>query len=50
MFSNNGGQRLEQIIYSEDGIAQLRALMGEDVTPRKEFCMSRIDFSKYNVG
>ena len=50
MFSINGGQRLEQIIYSEDGIAQLRALMGEDVIPRKEFCMSRIDFSKYNVG
>lgn len=50
MFSKNGGQRLEQIIYSEEGISQLRSLMGEDVAPRKEFCMSRIDFSKYNIG
>lgn len=50
MFSKNGGQRLEQIIYSEEGISQLCALMGEDVAPRKEFCMSRIDFSKYNIG
>ena len=50
MFSKTGGQKLEQIIYSEDGAKQLCALMGVDVIPRKNFCMTRIDFSKYNVG
>ena len=48
MFSTTGGQKLDQIKYSEEGIKQLCALMGADVAPRKEFVMSRIDFSKYN--
>jgi DNA gyrase/topoisomerase IV subunit B len=48
MFSTTGGQKMEQIVYSEEAIAQLCSLMGEDVEPRKEFVMSRIDFSKYN--
>ena len=48
MFSTTGGQKMEQIVYSEKAIEQLCSLMGEDVEPRKEFVMSRIDFSKYN--
>ena len=48
MFSTTGGQKLDQIKYSEEGIKQLCALMGVDIAPRKEFVMSRIDFSKYN--
>lgn len=48
MFSTTGGQKLEQILYSPEGIEQLCQLMGTDVKPRKEFVMSRIDFSKYN--
>lgn len=48
MFSTTGGQKMEQIVYSEEAIKQLCLLMGEDVEPRKEFVMSRIDFSKYN--
>ena len=48
MFSTTGGQKMEQIIYSEEAIKRLCLLMGEDVEPRKEFVMSRIDFSKYN--
>ena len=48
MFSKTGGQKVEQIMYSEEGIKQLCDLMGIDVTPRKEFVMNRIDFSKYN--
>lgn len=48
MFSTTGGQKMEQIVYSEEAIKRLCLLMGEDVEPRKEFVMSRIDFSKYN--
>ena len=48
MFSENGGQKMEQIIYSEEAIAQLCKLMGKDIGYRKEFVMSQIDFSKYN--
>lgn len=48
MFSTNGGQKLDQIKYSQEGIEQLCNLMGVDVKYRKEFVMSRIDFSKYN--
>lgn len=48
MFSTTGGQKMDQIIYSEEGIEQLCQLMGIDVKYRKEFVMSRIDFSKYN--
>ena len=47
MFSTTGGQKVEQIVYSEDGVERLCQLMGVDVKPRKEFVMSRIDFSKY---
>lgn len=48
MFSTSGGQKLDQIKYSKEGIEQLCNLMSADVKPRKEFVMSRIDFSKYN--
>jgi len=48
MFSTTGGQKLDQIRYSQEGVEQLCQLMGVDVKPRKEFVMSRIDFSKYN--
>lgn len=47
MFSTTGGQKVEQIVYSEEGVERLCQLMGIDVKPRKEFVMSRIDFSKY---
>lgn len=45
MFSKN--QHLEAIIWSESGVKLLEELMGEDVTPRKEFIFREIDFSKY---
>lgn len=48
MFSTTGGQKMDQIIYSEEGIEQLCQLMGVDVKYRKEFVMNRIDFSTYN--
>ena len=48
MFSTTGGQKMEQIIYSEEAIQRLCELMGVDIEPRREFVMSRIDFSKYN--
>lgn len=48
MFSTTGGQKMEQIIYSEAAAERLCELMGVDIQPRKEFVMSRIDFSKYN--
>ena len=47
MFSTTGGQRMDEIIYSKDGVEQLCNLMGEDIVPRKEFIFNRIDFSKY---
>lgn len=47
LFSSTGGQCMDEIEYSEEGIQQLCALMGEDIKPRKEFVMSRIDFSQY---
>jgi DNA gyrase/topoisomerase IV subunit B len=48
MVSKTGGQKMEQIIYSEEAAQRLCELMGVDIKPRKEFVMSRIDFSKYN--
>ena len=48
MFSKTGGQKMEQIIYSEEAAQRLCELMGVDIKARKEFVMSRIDFSKYN--
>lgn len=50
MFSITGEQRMDQIIYSEEGIEQLCQLMGVDIKPRKEFVFSRIDFSKYGAS
>lgn len=49
MFSTTGGQVMEQIEYSEEGIAQLCNLMGTDIAPRKEFVMNKIDYSQYNA-
>ena len=40
-------QKMDQIMYSEEGIHQLCQLMGPDIKPRKEFVFSRIDFSKF---
>lgn len=48
MFSDQN-QKMDQIIYSEEGIHQLCQLMGPDIKPRKEFVFSRIDFSKFAV-
>lgn len=50
MFSTTGNQRMDQIIYSEEGIEKLCQLMGADIKPRKEFVFSRIDFSKYGTS
>lgn len=33
--------------YTPEAIATLEALMGEDVTPRKDYVFSNIDFSDY---
>lgn len=49
MFSTTGGQKVDKIIYSPEAAKRLCELMGADVKPRKEFIMSRIDFSKYNM-
>lgn len=38
---------MDEICYSSEGTRQLCALMGEDITPRKEFVMNRIDYSQY---
>lgn len=48
MFSATGGQKVDKIIYSPEAAKRLCELMGVDVRYRKEFVMSRIDFSKYN--
>lgn len=47
MFSTTGGQRMDEIIYSEEGAYQLCQLMGEDIAPRKEFIFNKINFSEY---
>lgn len=47
LFSTTGGQLMDEILYSKEGINQLCALMGVNITPRKEFVMAKIDFSKY---
>ena len=39
-------QRLEKIDYSDEGMKLLYELMGEDVTPRKDFIMNNIDFGE----
>lgn len=48
MFSTTGGQKVDKIVYSPEAIKRLIELMGTDIQPRKDFVMSRIDFSKYN--
>ena len=48
MFSTTGGQKVDKIIYSPEAAKRLCELMGVDIKARKEFVMSRIDFSKYN--
>ena len=47
MFSTTGSQKMDQIMYSEEGAEQLCQLMGVDVKFRKEFVFSQIDFTKY---
>ena len=47
LFSTTGGQQLDEIEYSPEGIEQLCDLMGIEVKPRKDFVMNHIDFSKY---
>ncbi len=39
-------QRLETLEWNDEAIDLLHALMGEDVTPRKDFIMENVDFSK----
>lgn len=39
-------QRMEIMEYSDDAISILRDLMGEDVEPRRDFIMSKIDFAE----
>lgn len=41
MFSKTGNQRMDQIIYSKEGVEQLCLLMGIDIQPRKDFVFSR---------
>lgn len=47
MFSTTGGQRLDEIVYSEEGLDQLCELMGVDIKPRKEFVFNNINFANY---
>lgn len=39
-------QRIDVMDYSEDAINLLCDLMGKDVEPRREFIMSKVDFSE----
>ena len=39
-------QRMEVLEYSDEAMEILYALMGEDVEPRRDFVMTRIDFSE----
>lgn len=43
---NPAYQRLEIMEYSDDAMALLYALMGEEVEPRREFIMNNVDFSE----
>lgn len=47
LFSTTGGQVIDEIEYSSEGIELLCDLMGIKVAPRKEFVFNNIDFSKY---
>ena len=42
-------QKMDQIVYSEEGIHQLCQLMGPDIKPRKDFVFSQIDFSQFGA-
>lgn len=48
MFSDTA-QKMDKIVYSEEGIIQLCQLMGPDIQPRKDFVFSQIDFSKFSA-
>ena len=48
MFSPTA-QKMDQIMFSEEGLHQLCQLMGPDIKPRKDFVFSQIDFSKFGV-
>jgi DNA gyrase/topoisomerase IV subunit B len=37
---------MEVLEYSEEAMEILYALMGEDVEPRRDFVMTKIDFSE----
>ena len=39
-------QRLDVMEYSEEAMGLLYALMGEDVSPRRDFIMTNVDFSE----
>ena len=39
-------QRMEVMEYDDRAVDLLYDLMGEDVEPRREFIMTKIDFSK----
>ena len=39
-------QRMDVMEYSEDAMDLLVDLMGEEVEPRTDFIMSKVDFSK----
>ena len=39
-------QRMEILEYSEEAMSMLYALMGEEVEPRREIIMTKIDFSE----
>ena len=47
LFSSTGVQLMDEIEYSPEGVEQLCNLMGVEIAPRKDFVMSRIDFSEY---
>lgn len=47
LFSSTGGQLMDEIEYSPEGVEQLCNLMGVEIAPRKDFVMSKIDFSEY---
>ena len=49
MFSADGHQKMDKIVYSNEGIIQLCSLMGVDIEPRRDFVFSRIDFSKFGT-
>lgn len=39
-------QRMDVMEYSEDAIELLYDLMGDDIEPRRDFIMKKVDFSK----